>query len=122
MAHFGKPPLKWFGLGARDGLDNAEGVFRVDDLGLVLLAVGGGQFQLSTKCRQLDSRGFLLATLHAVPVISWVIAVGQGGDDVHNGEEPLFIVPNAANLLRPENNHLALCIRGKFLTHFVVSF
>jgi hypothetical protein len=56
--HLGQPTLERFGLRAGDRLDDAEGGFRVDDLGLIVLPVGSGQFQLSTKCRQLDSRGF----------------------------------------------------------------
>ena len=78
--------------------------------------------QLYTKCGQLNFALFLLTLLHHVPVISWVFAVGQGSDNVHNGKIPLLLVPGAPYPFRAKNDDFTLRINRQFFAHGFAPF
>ena len=99
MADFGQPALEGFGFGGCDGLDEAENLLGVSDIGHALLAVGSGHFQTVTICNGFIS--FIRETLFQDTPINWGIrAIGQNGKDIDDGEYPFFLagVPSAANL------------------------
>jgi hypothetical protein len=68
-------------------LDYSKSCPGVDGIGCIAFTVGRNHFQLYTNCRQLKSACCLLTPFHCRPVFTWRIAVGQGGDNVNNGEK-----------------------------------
>ena len=88
-----------FRFGGWDGLDEAENLLGVGDIGHALLAVGSGHFQTVTICNGFIS--FIRETLFQDTPINWGIrAIGQNGKDIDDGEYPFFLagVPGAADL------------------------
>jgi len=83
-----------------DGMDEAEELFGVGDIGQALPAIGSGHFQSVTFCNGLVA--IISQTLFQHPPINLgIVAFRQDCNDVHDGEIPfLFVaVPCAADLL-----------------------
>lgn len=99
VANLCQPPFEWLGFGGWDGLDQAEKLFCVRDIGHPLLAVRCRHFQTVTICN-----GFIpfihQAFFHHTPVCLGVTAPRQNRDDVDDGEEPFAVlfVPSPADL------------------------
>ena len=99
VADFGNPALKGFGFGGWDGLDEAQELFGVRDVGEALLAVGGGHFQTVTICN-----GFISFSdesfFEDAPIYLRIWTICQNREDIDDGEHPFFLagVPSAANL------------------------
>ncbi len=99
-AHHRQPRLEGLGLFRGNGLDNAQKLLRVGNIGETVFAVCRPHFQTVTVCH-----GFVALCLEPLlqltPVCRWVSAVGQDCDHIHNGEVPFlpFRVPRHANLL-----------------------
>lgn len=69
VAHLGQPELDGLGLGAGNGLDQAEEGFRGGDIGEVLLAIRSGELQSVTICNHLTT--FLRqSAFQDLPVVS----------------------------------------------------
>ncbi len=60
-----------------DALHDAQQALGSGNIRQPLLAIGGGHFQLSTKCRQFSPVLLLDALLHLEPVVACIGAVGQ---------------------------------------------
>lgn len=80
------------------GLDEAEKLLRVGDIGEALLAIGSRHLQSVTICNGLIAL-VVQPLFHDAPIHLRVGTPGQDGDHINDGEIPLFfgLVPCAAN-------------------------
>ena len=104
VADLRQPELDRFGFRTRHALHQPQQSLGIGDVGEIVFAVGGGQFQLVTICHQLTT---LLgeAVLQDFPIISRrpiVSLLREHLDDVHDREPPrlgLLIVDTANFML-----------------------
>lgn len=94
-----QPEFERLRFGRWDGLDEPEKLLGVRHVGEALPAVVGGHFQSVTICNGLIAL-IEQPLLHDPPIDLRIRASGQHGDDVGDGEIPLFFgfVPGAADL------------------------
>ena len=99
VADFGEPTFEGLGLGRGDGLNEAEKLLGIGNVGHPLFAVCGGHFQTVTI-----RHGFIAflfeAFLELSPIGSGINTFGENRDDIDDGENPFFLagVPGAADL------------------------
>lgn len=96
---FGEGAFERFGFGGWDGLDQAEELLGIGDIGHALFAVGGGHFQTVT-IRHGFIAFFFEPFLELPPIGTRLHAICEDGDHIDDGELPFlgFGVPSAANL------------------------
>ncbi len=95
-----QPELERFGFGRGNGLDQAQELFRVGNVGKPLFAISCGHFQTVTICHGFIS--FLFQTLFQLPTISArVCAFSKNRYNINNGKVPflLFLTPCRTDLL-----------------------
>jgi len=94
------PLFERFRFGRRDGLDEAEKLLLVSDIGFSHFAVSGRQFESVTICN-----GFIplipQAFFQDPPIECRVFTVRQNRDHIHNREVPLLgrIIPYCPDFL-----------------------
>ena len=120
-----KPAFERLGLGAGDGLDQAENALRVPALELLPPArrlkrqrKGGGSICPPPLAVQAQIR---VAPAHLLPVVRRVGSIRQGGDDVSNDKPPFVVVQGAADFAALEQRHAGLRIVVGLTHHCIQS-
>ena len=97
-----QPTLEGLCLGRRDGLDDAQKLFRAGNVRQTHLSVCCPHFQLLTICKQFTCALLFQTFFQNCPIgagVSCRWLIGQNGDHIHYGEIPffLFLVPGDAD-------------------------
>jgi len=108
IAHFGQPQLDRLGLGAGDGLNQAQQCFGIGGVGQIFFAISRFQFQSVTICHRLTPL-FFKPLFQLVPVFSGrlkIRLIEQCLNDVHHGKIPCFsdFIINAPDFVLFENS------------------